>query len=103
MNGDEKDEKNVVKIKIDDLFFYCIGFKFFVFEYIFCMCIWVFFCFQIFYCIVFGFMNYSCVIKFFYCVENFEVVQMFGGNLDKFECEFECMVCWKFKFVVFMQ
>jgi 1,3-beta-glucan synthase len=48
-------------------------------------------------------MNCSKAIKLLYCVENPEVVQLFGGNMDKLEVEHECMARHKFKFVVLMQ
>ena len=43
------------------------------------------------------------MIKLLYQVENLEVVQLFGGNAEKLECELEHMACWKFKFIMSMQ
>ena len=48
-------------------------------------------------------MNHSKAIKLLYCIENPEVVQLFGGNTDKLEAELERMAHRKFKFVVSMQ
>ena len=48
-------------------------------------------------------MNYSKAIKLLYRVENLEVVQLFGGNTDKLECELKRMARRKFKFIVSMQ
>lgn len=103
-NGDiEKDEKDTAKSKIDDLPFYCIGFKSSAPEYTLRTRIWASLRFQTLYRTVSGFMNYSRAIKLLYRVENPEVVQMFGGNSDKLERELERMARRKFKLVVSMQ
>ncbi|KAL2210638.1 hypothetical protein CC79DRAFT_525327 [Sarocladium strictum] len=103
MNGDEKDEKDAAKTKIDDLPFYCIGFKSSAPEYTLRTRIWASLRSQTLYRTVSGFMNYSRAIKLLYRVENPEVVQMFGGNSDKLERELERMARRKFKLVVSMQ
>lgn len=105
-NYDEKDgsnEKDEVKNKIDDLPFYCIGFKSAAPEYTLRTRIWASLRSQTLYRTVSGFMNYSRAIKLLYRVENPEVVQMFGGNTEKLERELERMARRKFKFVVSMQ
>lgn len=103
-NGDyEKDEKNTAKSKIDDLPFYCIGFKSAAPEYTLRTRIWASLRSQTLYRTISGFMNYSRAIKLLYRVENPEVVQMFGGNSDKLERELERMARRKFKIVVSMQ
>ncbi|KAL2259500.1 hypothetical protein VTK26DRAFT_6802 [Humicola hyalothermophila] len=103
-NGDEeKNEKDTAKSKIDDLPFYCIGFKSSAPEYTLRTRIWASLRFQTLYRTVSGFMNYSRAIKLLYRVENPEVVQMFGGNSDKLERELERMARRKFKLVVSMQ
>jgi len=103
-NGDlEKDEKDTAKSKIDDLPFYCIGFKSSAPEYTLRTRIWASLRFQTLYRTVSGFMNYSRAIKLLYRVENPEVVQMFGGNSDKLERELERMARRKFKLCVSMQ
>lgn len=103
-NGDlEKEEKDTAKSKIDDLPFYCIGFKSSAPEYTLRTRIWASLRFQTLYRTVSGFMNYSRAIKLLYRVENPEVVQMFGGNTDKLERELERMARRKFKLVVSMQ
>jgi len=104
MNGEfEKDEKETAKSKIDDLPFYCIGFKSSAPEYTLRTRIWASLRSQTLYRTISGFMNYSRAIKLLYRVENPEVVQMFGGNSDKLERELERMARRKFKIVVSMQ
>ncbi|KAI0059937.1 1-3-beta-glucan synthase [Artomyces pyxidatus] len=94
-NGDEK--------KLDDLPFYCIGFKSAAPEFTLRTRIWASLRFQTLYRTVSGMMNYAKAIKLLYRVENPEVVQMFGGNTDKLEHELERMARRKFKFIVSMQ
>ncbi|OAA73747.1 1,3-beta-glucan synthase component GLS1 [Cordyceps fumosorosea ARSEF 2679] len=104
MNGEpEKSEKDTAKSKIDDLPFYCIGFKSSAPEYTLRTRIWASLRSQTLYRTVSGFMNYSRAIKLLYRVENPEVVQMFGGNSEKLERELERMARRKFKLVVSMQ
>ncbi|CAI6095424.1 hypothetical protein V2G26_015139 [Clonostachys chloroleuca] len=108
LNGEyEKDEKETAKEtaknKIDDLPFYCIGFKSSAPEYTLRTRIWASLRSQTLYRTISGFMNYSRAIKLLYRVENPEVVQMFGGNTDKLERELERMARRKFKIVVSMQ
>ena len=50
-----------------------------------------------------GMMNYANAIKLLYCIENPKVLQLFGGNTDKLECEFERIARRKFKFVFSIQ
>ncbi|KAL3426160.1 1,3-beta-glucan synthase component FKS1 [Phlyctema vagabunda] len=103
-NGDyEKNEKDTAKSKIDDLPFYCIGFKSAAPEYTLRTRIWSSLRSQTLYRTISGFMNYSRAIKLLYRVENPEVVQMFGGNSDKLERELERMARRKFKMIVSMQ
>ncbi|POS83510.1 putative 1 [Erysiphe pulchra] len=103
-NGDyEKNEKDTAKSKIDDLPFYCIGFKSAAPEYTLRTRIWASLRSQTLYRTISGFMNYSRAIKLLYRVENPEVVQMYGGNSDKLERELERMARRKFKLVVSMQ
>ncbi|KAI4860490.1 glycosyltransferase family 48 protein [Hypoxylon rubiginosum] len=104
LNGDEeKSEKDTAKSKIDDLPFYCIGFKSSAPEYTLRTRIWASLRSQTLYRTISGFMNYSRAIKLLYRVENPEVVQMFGGSSDKLERELERMARRKFKLVVSMQ
>ncbi|KAF2144472.1 glycosyltransferase family 48 protein [Aplosporella prunicola CBS 121167] len=103
-NGDaEKSEKDTQKAKIDDLPFYCIGFKSAAPEYTLRTRIWASLRSQTLYRTISGFMNYSRAIKLLYRVENPEVVQMFGGNSDKLERELERMARRKYKICVSMQ
>lgn len=99
----DKGEKDAAKSKIDDLPFYCIGFKSAAPEYTLRTRIWSSLRSQTLYRTISGFMNYSRAIKLLYRVENPEVVQMFGGNSDKLERELERMARRKFKLVVSMQ
>ncbi|KII91785.1 glycosyltransferase family 48 protein [Plicaturopsis crispa FD-325 SS-3] len=96
--GDEKGTS-----KMDDLPFYCIGFKSAAPEFTLRTRIWASLRAQTLYRTVSGMMNYSKAIKLLYRVENPEVVQLFGGNTDKLERELERMARRKFKFVVAMQ
>ena len=100
---DGKSEKDIAKSKIDDLPFYCIGFKSAAPEYTLRTRIWASLRSQTLYRTVSGFMNYSRAIKLLYRVENPEVVQMFGGNSEKLERELERMARRKFKLLVSMQ
>ncbi|KAK8022637.1 1-3-beta-glucan synthase component gls1 protein [Apiospora rasikravindrae] len=103
-NGEEeKGEKDTAKNKIDDLPFYCIGFKSSAPEYTLRTRIWASLRSQTLYRTISGFMNYARAIKLLYRVENPEVVQMFGGNSDKLERELERMARRKFKLCVSMQ
>lgn len=103
-NGEsEKSEKDTAKSKIDDLPFYCIGFKSAAPEYTLRTRIWASLRSQTLYRTISGFMNYSRAIKLLYRVENPEVVQMFGGNSDKLERELERMARRKYKICVSMQ
>jgi len=100
-NGES--EKDTAKSKIDDLPFYCIGFKSAAPEYTLRTRIWASLRSQTLYRTISGFMNYSRAIKLLYRVENPEVVQMFGGNSDKLERELERMARRKYKICVSMQ
>ncbi|KAK9463805.1 1,3-beta-glucan synthase component-domain-containing protein [Lipomyces oligophaga] len=102
-SNDSEKEEDKAKSKIDDLPFYCIGFKSAAPEYTLRTRIWASLRYQTLYRTVSGFMNYSRAIKLLYRVENPEVVQMFGGNTDKLERELERMARRKFKFLVSMQ
>lgn len=103
-NGEyEKGEKDAQKSKIDDLPFYCIGFKSAAPEYTLRTRIWASLRSQTLYRTISGFMNYSRAIKLLYRVENPEVVQMFGGNSEKLERELERMARRKFRICVSMQ
>ncbi|KAL1709542.1 glycosyltransferase family 48 protein [Schizophyllum commune] len=95
------DEKG--QSKMDDLPFYCIGFKSAAPEYTLRTRIWASLRAQTLYRTVSGMMNYAKAIKLLYRVENPEVVQQFGGNTDKLERELERMARRKFKFLVSMQ
>ncbi|CCF58979.1 hypothetical protein KAFR_0F03830 [Kazachstania africana CBS 2517] len=96
-------EKDDAKSEIDDLPFYCIGFKSAAPEYTLRTRIWASLRSQTLYRTVSGFMNYSRAIKLLYRVENPEIVQMFGGNAEGLERELEKMARRKFKFLVSMQ
>ena len=89
--------------KVDDLPFYCIGFKTASPEYTLRTRIWASLRAQTLYRTVSGMMNYAKAIKLLYRVENPHVVQMFNGHTDRLERELERMARRKFKFVISMQ
>ncbi|GMM30708.1 1,3-beta-D-glucan synthase [Martiniozyma asiatica (nom. inval.)] len=100
---ENEDKEDGVKQEIDDLPFYCIGFKSAAPEYTLRTRIWASLRSQTLYRTVSGFMNYARAIKLLYRVENPEIVQMFGGNAEGLERELERMARRKFKFVISMQ
>ncbi|ABN65699.2 1,3-beta-D-glucan synthase subunit (BGS3) (GSC2) [Scheffersomyces stipitis CBS 6054] len=104
-NGDdaEKLSENGLKSKIDDLPFYCIGFKSAAPEYTLRTRIWASLRSQTLYRTVSGFMNYARAIKLLYRVENPELVQYFGGDPEGLELALEKMARRKFRFLVSMQ
>jgi len=89
--------------KIDDLPFYCIGFKTSSPEYTLRTRIWASLRAQTLYRTVSGMMNYSKAIKLLYRVENPDIVHNFGGNTERLEKELERMARRKFKFTISMQ
>lgn len=100
---DDQEKSDALKNQIDDLPFYCIGFKSAAPEYTLRTRIWASLRSQTLYRTVSGFMNYSRAIKLLYRVENPEIVQMFGGDAEGLERELEKMARRKFKFLVSMQ
>lgn len=104
-NGEdpEKVSEDGLKSKIDDLPFYCIGFKSAAPEYTLRTRIWASLRSQTLYRTVSGFMNYARAIKLLYRVENPELVQYFGGDPEGLELALEKMARRKFRFVVSMQ
>ncbi|CAN3377239.1 hypothetical protein DIURU_003510 [Diutina rugosa] len=106
-NGGEDPEKmnedDGLKSKIDDLPFYCIGFKSAAPEYTLRTRIWASLRSQTLYRTVSGFMNYARAIKLLYRVENPELVQYFGGDPEGLELALEKMARRKFRFLVSMQ
>lgn len=101
--GREDNEAEAVRNKIDDLPFYCIGFKSSAPEYTLRTRIWASLRSQTLYRTVSGFMNYSRAIKLLYRVESPEVVQMLQGSPNVLERELERMARRKFKIIVSMQ
>ncbi|KIM94327.1 hypothetical protein OIDMADRAFT_172631 [Oidiodendron maius Zn] len=103
-NGDgDSNDNDTARSKIDDLPFYCIGFKSAAPEYTLRTRIWASLRSQTLYRTISGFMNYSRAIKLLYRVENPEVVQIFRDKSEKLERELEHMARRKFKLVVSMQ
>jgi 1,3-beta-glucan synthase len=99
----EKLSEDGLKSKIDDLPFYCIGFKSAAPEYTLRTRIWASLRSQTLYRTVSGFMNYARAIKLLYRVENPELVQYFGGDPEGLEIALEKMARRKFRFLVSMQ
>ncbi|KAJ4146841.1 hypothetical protein LMH87_001400 [Akanthomyces muscarius] len=89
--------------QIDDLPFYCIGFKSSSPEYTLRTRIWASLRSQTLYRTVSGFMNYARAIKLLYRVENPEEVHKFGGNATQLEQQLERMARRKFKLLLSMQ
>ncbi|CCE63589.1 hypothetical protein TPHA_0F01030 [Tetrapisispora phaffii CBS 4417] len=96
-----KDEQ--MDTAVDDLPFYCIGFKSAAPEYTLRTRIWASLRSQTLYRTVSGMMNYARAIKLLYRIENPEVVQMFGSDIEGLENELEKMTRRKFKYLVSMQ
>ncbi|ODQ77130.1 glycosyltransferase family 48 protein [Babjeviella inositovora NRRL Y-12698] len=101
--GEPEKDEDVLKSKIDDLPFYCIGFKSAAPEYTLRTRIWASLRSQTLYRTVSGFMNNSRAIKLLYRVENPELVQYYGGDPEGLEQALERMARRKFKFIVSMQ
>ncbi|KAI8576132.1 hypothetical protein K450DRAFT_295631 [Umbelopsis ramanniana AG] len=96
-------EKENSKHKIDDLPFYCIGFKSSAPEYTLRTRIWASLRSQTLYRTISGFMNYTKAIKLLYRVENPDVVQSYGGDNAALERDLDYMSSRKFKMLVAMQ
>lgn len=99
----DPEKEDGLKSKIDDLPFYCIGFKSAAPEYTLRTRIWASLRSQTLYRTISGMMNYARAIKLLYRVENPEIVQMFGDNAEGLEKELERMSRRKFRFLVSMQ
>jgi 1,3-beta-glucan synthase len=99
----DTDEKTSEKAHIDDLPFYCVGFKSSAPEYTLRTRIWASQRAQTLYRTINGFMNYSHAIKLLYRVENPEIVQKYQGDFDGLEAELEAIAHRKFKFLIAMQ
>jgi 1,3-beta-glucan synthase len=99
----EIDEKYAGKTHIDDLPFYCVGFKSSAPEYTVRTRIWASQRAQTLYRTVSGFMNYYHAIKLLYRVENPEIVQKYHGDVDGLEAELDGIALRKFKYLVAMQ
>ncbi|KAJ2959570.1 hypothetical protein NQZ79_g5040 [Umbelopsis isabellina] len=99
----DTDEKASEKAHIDDLPFYCVGFKSSAPEYTLRTRIWASQRAQTLYRTINGFMNYSHAIKLLYRVENPEIVQKYQGDVDGLEAELEAIAHRKFKFLIAMQ
>ncbi|KAI8373336.1 1,3-beta-glucan synthase component-domain-containing protein [Blakeslea trispora] len=97
-------EKDVPKSNaIDDLPFYCIGFKSSKPEYTLRTRIWASLRAQTLYRTVSGFMNYRKAIKLLYRVENPESLLHYGDDRDALERDLDKLSRRKFKFLVAMQ
>ncbi|KAG2233571.1 hypothetical protein INT48_009358 [Thamnidium elegans] len=96
-------EKELVKSDIDDLPFYCIGFKSSKPEYTLRTRIWASLRAQTLYRTVSGFMNYKKAIKLLYRVENPETVRLYQGDKENLDQDLDRLARRKFKFLVAMQ
>ncbi|KAI9313404.1 1,3-beta-glucan synthase component-domain-containing protein [Dichotomocladium elegans] len=96
-------EKNSDKSKIDDLPFYCIGFKSAKPEYTLRTRIWASLRAQTLFRTVSGFMNYRKAIKLLYRVENPDTIHSYQNNTDGLERDLDNLSHRKFRFLVAMQ
>lgn len=104
------DEKTERQHKIDDLPFYCVGFKSAAPEYTLRTRIWASLRSQTLFRTITGFMNYQKAIKLLYRVETPELSSVQGGTMSSHtisdsvaDAELEQMARRKFRFVVAMQ
>lgn len=104
------DEKIERQHKIDDLPFYCVGFKSAAPEYTLRTRIWASLRSQTLFRTITGFMNYQKAIKLLYRVETPELSSVQGGTMSSHtisdsvaDAELEQMARRKFRFVVAMQ
>lgn len=104
------DEKTERQHKIDDLPFYCVGFKSAAPEYTLRTRIWASLRSQTLFRTITGFMNYQKAIKLLYRVETPELSSIQGGSMSSHtisdsaaDAELEQMARRKFRFVVAMQ
>ncbi|GAN10845.1 1,3-beta-glucan synthase component FKS1 [Mucor ambiguus] len=104
------DEKTERQHKIDDLPFYCVGFKSAAPEYTLRTRIWASLRSQTLFRTITGFMNYQKAIKLLYRVETPELSSIQGGTMSSHtisdsaaDAELEQMARRKFRFVVAMQ
>ncbi|KAI8097579.1 1,3-beta-glucan synthase component-domain-containing protein [Halteromyces radiatus] len=96
-------EKGTAKAKVDDLPFYCIGFKSSKPEYTLRTRIWASLRAQTLYRTVSGFMNYRKAIRLLYRVENPDSVQGYREEHEQLEKDLDRLANRKFKFLVAMQ
>ncbi|OAD76323.1 beta 1,3 glucan synthase [Phycomyces blakesleeanus NRRL 1555(-)] len=96
-------EKDTVKTKIDDLPFYCIGFKSSKPEYTLRTRIWASLRSQTLYRTISGFMNYRKAIKLLYRVENPDTIHRYQDNQEKLESDLDRLSRRKFKLLIAMQ
>ncbi|ORX62604.1 glycosyltransferase family 48 protein [Hesseltinella vesiculosa] len=96
-------QKESVKSKVDDLPFYCIGFKSSKPEYTLRTRIWASLRAQTLYRTVSGFMNYRKAIRLLFRVENPDTVHSYRDNKEQLENDLNHLANRKFKFLVAMQ
>ncbi|KAI8384484.1 1,3-beta-glucan synthase component-domain-containing protein [Radiomyces spectabilis] len=99
----EMSEKDTVKSKIDDLPFYCIGFKSSKPEYTLRTRIWASLRSQTLYRTVSGFMNYRKAIKLLYRVEHPDIISSYHDDVSRLDRDLDRLARRKFKFLVAMQ
>lgn len=100
---DSSQEGKEDRKRIDDIPFYCIGFKSSAPEYTLRTRIWASLRSQTLYRTVSGFMNYARALKLLYRVENPEVTVLFADRPDALERQLERMARRKFRLVLAMQ
>ncbi|QPG76770.1 hypothetical protein FOA43_004164 [Brettanomyces nanus] len=95
-------EKDYIENKINDMPYYCVGFKSESPEYLLRTRIWASLRSQTLYRTVSGFMNYKKAIKLMHRVENPEMIEYFGGS-DNSEEYLNVIAARKFRLLVSMQ
>lgn len=96
-------EDDFIQSKINDLPFYCIGYKNSSPEYILRTRIWASLRTQTLYRTASGFTNYTRALKLLYRIENPEMVQYYAEDPESLEMELEAMSHRKFKLILAMQ
>ncbi|ORZ20412.1 1,3-beta-glucan synthase component-domain-containing protein [Absidia repens] len=96
-------EKDMAKTKIDDLPYYCIGFKSSKPEYTLRTRIWASLRAQTLYRTISGFMNYRKAIRLLFRVENPDSVNSYQEDHSQLEKDLDRLANRKFKFLVAMQ
>lgn len=102
-NASVFDEELLIREKIQDLPYYCVGFSNSDPNYTLRTRIWASLRTQTLYRTISGFMNYAKAIRLLYRIENPSMMYIFNDDKDAMEMELRNMVNRKFRMVVAMQ